>query len=142
MTGRPAAPPDRHLYRYAATVTDVYDGDTITVDLDLGLNIHHRSRRVRLWGIDTPELRGPERPAGLVARDQVRGLISGAEVVLKTHRDSTGRYGRLLAEVFYEAEGHWVNLNQHLVEAGLAEFNTYGDPFEGWASLGPWLLAE
>jgi len=28
--------PDGSLYHYRAVVTDVYDGDTVTVDLDLG----------------------------------------------------------------------------------------------------------
>lgn len=127
---------DRHLYRYAATVTNIYDGDTITVDLDLGLNIHHQDRTVRLWGINTPEVRGPQRPQGLTARDWLRNLITDTDIILRTHKDSTGRYGRLLAEIFHQDDdGQWVNINQALVDSGHAELNTYGDPFTGWATL-------
>ena len=48
-------------YLYKATVTEVYDGDTITVDIDLGLNVWLKDQTLRLLGIDTPELRGEER---------------------------------------------------------------------------------
>lgn len=128
-------PPDRHLYRYAATVTNVYDGDTITATVDLGLNLHLHDRKIRLWGINTPEVRGPQRPQGLPVADHVRSLIDGAEIIIHTHRDSTGRYGRLLAEVFHHTNDGWANLNQELVDAGMAELDTYGDPFNGWAEL-------
>lgn len=30
---------ERHLYHYRAQVTDVYDGDTCTMDIDLGMGI-------------------------------------------------------------------------------------------------------
>ena len=49
------------MYEYKATVTKVYDGDTITVDFDLGFGILIRKQKIRLLGINTPEVRGPER---------------------------------------------------------------------------------
>ena len=33
------------LYHYRAVVIDVYDGDTVTVDLDLGFHVWKRGRR-------------------------------------------------------------------------------------------------
>ena len=54
------------LYHYVADVTAVYDGDTITVDLDLGLGVWRHDQTIRLWKIDTPELHGPDRDRGLV----------------------------------------------------------------------------
>ena len=58
-----------NLYHYRATVVSVYDGDTCTVDIDLGLNTWVRGEKLRLYRINAPELRGVERPEGLKSRD-------------------------------------------------------------------------
>ena len=44
-------------YVYKAYVRSVYDGDTITVDIDVGFGITLTSQKIRLRGIDTPEVR-------------------------------------------------------------------------------------
>lgn len=110
-------------YTYFATVVSVYDGDTITADIDLGFGIKHEGQKLRLFGIDAPEVRGEERPEGLKTRDWMRGhLPEGAKVVIKTHKaDKKGKYGRWLAEIIAEIPGEgWVCLNQRLVALGLA----------------------
>lgn len=56
------------LYYYKGTVQSVYDGDTIRVDIDLGLNIVVKNEAVRLSRINAPEVRGEERERGLAAR--------------------------------------------------------------------------
>jgi micrococcal nuclease len=115
-------------YTYRATVMRIYDGDTIYVDIDLGCGVHitgadGRGEPLRLYGIDTPEIRGEERPEGLVAKDRVVELIPvGTEIVIETVLDKKGKYGRLLAVVHYEAEPDlWRSLNSQLVTEGLAE---------------------
>ena len=114
------------LYFYAAQVTEVYDGDTITVDLDLGLGIWRRDQKIRLWKIDTPEIRGSQREEGLRVRDFVRSLILDKPILLRTildkrGQDRTGKYGRLLGEVLLESQdGQVVNLNELLLEHGMA----------------------
>ena len=50
------------LYTYKARCVSVYDGDSITLDIDLGFNHWMLNQKIRLLGIDTPEIRGPERP--------------------------------------------------------------------------------
>ncbi len=50
-----------NLYHYRAVVVSVYDGDTCTVDIDLGLNTWVRGEKLRLYRINAPELRGSER---------------------------------------------------------------------------------
>jgi micrococcal nuclease len=119
-------------YTYRATVMRIYDGDTIFVDLDLGCGIHlkgtnGKGEALRLYGIDTPEIRGEERPEGLVAKDRVVELIPvGTEIVVETLLDKSGKYGRLLAVVHYEVtEGMWRSLNAQLVTEGLAEAKEY-----------------
>ena len=52
------------LYTYKANVTAVYDGDTCTVDIDLGLHTWVRNEKIRLYGINAPEIRGIECGSG------------------------------------------------------------------------------
>ncbi len=109
------------MFTYAATVTDVYDGDTITVDIDLGFGMKFTGQKIRLYGINTPEVRGPERPEGLVARDWLRERILGKQIVLTTVKDRKGKYGRYLGRVFLSGD----NINSELIDRGLAREATY-----------------
>tara|TARA_R110000782_G_scaffold270177_1_gene369807 strand:+ start:50 stop:448 length:399 start_codon:yes stop_codon:yes gene_type:complete len=121
-----AAEADRSLYGYAATVDAAYDADTLTVTIDLGLKVFVREK-VRLARIDAPEVRGIERPEGLIARDWVREHIVGQKVYLRTIRDKKGKYGRYLAEVYYW-QPPWMdlsNLSDRLVRLGLAHYQEY-----------------
>ena len=112
----------RKLYEYKARVTDVYDGDTITVNIDLGFFITIREVKLRLYGIDTPEVRGDSREDGLVARDYLRTLILDRDVIIETMKDRKGKYGRWLAIVWIQdIDGQEVNVNELLIEKGFAE---------------------
>ena len=105
------------MYEYKATVTKVYDGDTITVDFDLGFGILIRKQKIRLLGINTPEVRGPEKPQGIISRNALRQRILGKVVTIKTSKDKKGKYGRWLGEVYIEEE----NINQWLISEGYAK---------------------
>ena len=90
-------------YIYKARVVSVYDGDTITVDIDLGLSTWLHGSSIRLFGIDTPELRGEERSAGLAARDHLRSLLpANTPIILRTIKDHTEKYGRYLGIIHFE----------------------------------------
>ena len=104
------------MYEYKAKVTKVYDGDTITVDFHLGFGIIIKSQKIRLLGINTPEVRGESKPEGIISRDALRARILGKIVTIKTHKDKKGKYGRWLGEVFMEEE----NINQWLLAEGYA----------------------
>jgi len=108
-------------YVYRAHVAEVYDGDTITVDIDLGFGIWMKDQTIRLYGIDTPELRKEEREQGLKVRNYVRDLILGKDVVIESYKGKKGKYGRWLAVVFYDTNSGQKNLNQELLEKGLAK---------------------
>jgi micrococcal nuclease len=120
---------DSELYTYKAYVISVYDGDSITVETDLGFGIKTK-QKIRLSLIDTPELRGEEREAGLVARDALREKILNKNIYIKTEKDKTGKYGRYLATIYIsepflsESEGHsnFVNVNKWLIENKYAEY--------------------
>lgn len=104
------------MYNYKAHIKDVYDGDTVTAVVDLGF-LHYQEMKLRLYGIDTPEMRGEEREQGIVVRDIVRGLILGKEVEIHTKKDKQGKYGRYLATIILDG----LNINEWLVENGHAE---------------------
>ena len=113
------------LYHYVAHVTAVYDGDTVTVDLDLGLGIWHHDQTIRLWRINTPEVKGPERARGLVVRDFVRTLVLDKPILLRTildkrGQDRTEKFGRLLGEILVEGDdGELLNVNELLLAQGM-----------------------
>ncbi len=109
------------LYFYKAYVEKVYDGDTITCTIDFGFNLSMKKQKIRLYGINTPELRGAERAAGLVARDQLRDQILHKNVLIKTFKDKKGKYGRYLATIFLDS----VNINEWLVQNGYAVVSNY-----------------
>ena len=62
-------------YIYSAEVIKVYDWDTITVNIDLWFNNIWKDQTIRLYGIDTPELRGKEKELWKLVRDFVRRII-------------------------------------------------------------------
>ncbi len=113
-------------YFYSAIVRDVYDGDTCTVDIDLGLGAWLHGEKLRLNRIDTPELRGADRPRGLVARDFLRELIDGKTIIIETFKDKREKYGRYLAEIWLvDANNKWKNINDLLVSSGNAVYREY-----------------
>jgi micrococcal nuclease len=95
---------EESLYIYKAYVTDVYDGDTITCIIDCGFNLGIQKTKIRLYGINTPELRGEDRDIGLFVRDELRKKILHKHVFLKTIKDKTGKYGRFLGKIYVEKE--------------------------------------
>ena len=109
-------------YTYKARVIKVIDGDTIDVDLDVGLHITIR-KRLRLLDIDAYEKRGEERELGLKATARMEELVThAAEVMVTTVMDTTGKYGRLLATVWARTllDEEFVNVNQLMITEGHA----------------------
>ena len=104
------------LYTYKATCTRVYDGDSVTLDIQLGFNMAMLNQKIRLFGINTPEIRGTERPQGLIAAARLSGLIEGKEVYLRSHFDRSGKYGRWLGTIYLDD----TNINKLMLQEGLA----------------------
>jgi micrococcal nuclease len=106
----------------------VIDGDTVAGHLDLGLDMWLHNQRFRLYGIDTPELRGKSRQAGLESRNRLISLIeehsrSGYVLSIRTHKRKNGSFqdsfGRYLIDIF--TRDHADTLNAILVREGLAK---------------------
>ena len=89
------------LYFYRAHVERIVDGDTIDIQLDLGMSIFRRER-VRLWGVDAPEMRfnaGKEARRYLVNLATEKGWLVNP-VYVRTIKDETDKYGRYLAIIY------------------------------------------
>jgi micrococcal nuclease len=92
-------------YEYHAKVTQVVDGDTIVVDIDLGFNVVLSNQSVRLLGVDTPESRTSdkiEKVFGLASKDYTKSFVENSkkEVIIRTYKDdSSEKFGRLLGEI-------------------------------------------
>lgn len=114
------------LYNYRAKVVSVYDGDTIRVDIDLGLKTWIHRETLRLSRINAPEVRGVERPEGIAARDFLREKILNEDIIIETLKDEKGKYGRYLAEIWLkEQTEEYININDLLVEEGHAVYKEY-----------------
>ena len=87
------------MYQYKAKVTKVVDGDTVYVEADLGFFIKTHLK-LRLAGINAPEIRGEERPKGLEATEYLKKLLGDREVIIETEK--TGKYGRWIAKIYLE----------------------------------------
>lgn len=108
------------LYTYRAFVRKVYDGDTVTLDIDLGFDVVLREQKVRLLRINAPEVRGESREAGIASRDALRKRAANKWVVLRTERDKREKFGRWLGEVWLEDEciNDWMLTEGHAVPYG------------------------
>jgi micrococcal nuclease len=101
---------------YDAYVVSVYDGDTITADIDLGFGIIMKNQKIRLYGIDAPELKGLEKLSCQTSKIWLAEKILNKKIVVKTTQDKKEKYGRWLGEIFLNDE----NINERMVNEGLA----------------------
>lgn len=104
------------LYWYRALVTNIVDGDTIDVSIDLGLRVSINSRRIRLYGINAPELRQPTLSEGQRSKAWLIRQLLAKQVTLRTIKDGDDKFGRLLGDVWMGT----TNINRRMVELGLA----------------------
>lgn len=128
------------MYQYQAVIRKVIDGDTVEIDIDLGLSIWVHGEHVRLYGIDTPEVFGvkagsPEWVAGTKASEFVKSVLhAGDIIIIETIKDQKGKYGRYLVVVYAKIDqsifagltnirsiGEFVCINDVLIANGLAK---------------------
>ena len=65
-------------YEYHAKVTEVVDGDTVVIDIDLGFDVVFINQKVRLLGVDTPESRTSdktEKVFGQASKDYAKKFV-------------------------------------------------------------------
>ena len=117
------------MYKYKAKLIKVIDGDTIDAMIDLGFSMWVK-KRIRLAGIDTPEIRTrdqEEKKRGFLAKARLTKVLesNGNEFLLISH--GVGKYGRCLGELriaknYIRSEKyHGKVINEMLVKEGLAK---------------------
>lgn len=102
-------------------VERVVDGDTIFLS---------DGRRIRLLGINTPEVSGRNKSAeagGDRAKEWLQQAVDGKKVSLQFDVEKADKYQRTLAYVFTDSKRH---INLELVERGLATVNIYPPNFK------------
>ena len=106
---------------YSAKLVRVVDGDTADAMIDLGFNVWHKMR-IRFYGVDAWESRTrnlEEKKKGLAAKAYVKDLLENSDdgkFSIISH--GTGKYGRVLGELF--VKGHDTSVNELLKEHGNA----------------------
>ena len=115
------------MYTYTAQLQRVIDGDTVDVVIDLGFSITYKCR-IRLKGINAPESRTrdlKEKAKGLAAKKRLEELLDAEELIIRTHLDKTGKYGRILGKI-YTGCNPWLSgddevcVNDVMIEEGHA----------------------
>ena len=89
--------------KYQLALNRVVDGDTIDADIILGFGVVLQNRRIRLAGVDTPEVRtrdDEEKEFGLRAKAfVVNWCASERELLLVIKGDEYDKFGRILGDV-------------------------------------------
>lgn len=112
------------MWTYLAKIERIIDGDTVDVSIDLGFKTYTK-QRLRLARIDAPEMFGvkhssEEYESGKKAKAYLESLIPpGTMVTIKSEK--TGKFGRYIAEIQVDE----VNVNDHMVKKGYAEYEDY-----------------
>ena len=110
------------MYEYKVTIDRIIDGDTVDVDINLGFGVLLAKKRVRLYGIDTPESRTRN------LEEKSRGLLSkrflslqcpvGSSAKLISH--DIGKFGRILGELFEYNTNNEVSINQVMCDEAVS----------------------
>jgi micrococcal nuclease len=106
-------------FHYRALIRSVHDGDTCTLDIDLGFNLWLRNQSCRLLGINAPELPGVE---GVAARAWLRERLPlDGYVYVVTDLDRDEKYGRTLVTLYTDSRFRPPSLNALMVKQGYAK---------------------
>lgn len=106
-------------YVYDAKIVRVIDGDTFDFEIDLGFSIHVKER-LRLYGVNTPEIKSAERSEGLKVKKYVTGLILNKTFEILVYKK--GKYGRYVADLMLTKKER---LSVHLYKKKMAKRITY-----------------
>ncbi len=114
------------LWHYRGTVKRVIDGDTLIVNLDLGLRVFTEVS-LRIAGIDTPEINKgtlDERAAGKEARRYLAAvLLPNTTVFVRTHKDKQ-TFNRYVADILIPGyNGEMIDVATEMVTSGHAQWS-------------------
>ncbi len=115
------------MYTYYTKVSNIVDGDTVDVFVDLGFKVW-RQERMRLVGVDTAE---KNTPYGKATKEYLTKLLVDKTVKLEVFKPD--KYGRYLAKIYINSEK---SINDQMVEKGMAK------GYMGDSKVGLWTEAE
>ena len=108
------------MHEYRCKIVKIIDGDTVYVDIDLGFGVWLHKERIRMYGIDTPESRTrdlEEKKYGLAAKEFLTNMLDDdGGIVLKTHKDGKGKFGRILGELWRTTDFADQSINEYMIE--------------------------
>ncbi len=116
------------MYEYIIKLNRVIDGDTIVADVDLGFGVWLKDQYIRLYGVDTPELKSKDkahRAAGLLAKTKLTEFLSSAQglsIKSENFEPEDDKYGRILGTIITD---RGENVNHYLLN------NKYGVEYSG-----------
>ena len=119
-------------------IVKIVDGDTIDCWIDLGFKVKFKSR-VRYMGLDTWESRTrdlEEKAKGLISKARNKELLE--QGVFKLRSFGTGKYGRVLGEVFVSPDF----VGEHIQECISNPENKIDLSSDGWVSVNDILMEE
>ncbi len=105
------------MEKYEAEILRIIDGDTYDVLVNLGWGVLMR-HRVRLRGIDTPEMNTQE---GKDAKAFAEEILLDQRIYLTNVAKRTDKYGRTVAKIWLVDEGR--DITEYLLTEG------YGVPY-------------
>lgn len=117
-------------WTFTATLKRVVDADTVDLIIDQGFG-DTTTRRIRLAGIDAPELVGANRDSGRAAAHALRAMLSNREVTVVTQKDKVDGFTRYIGTLWVtriaatDPDGanpvyETVNVNEYLLSQGYA----------------------
>jgi len=104
-------PSETESLRCEVVKGSIYDGDTFRVNCD------GRERKIRLCGIDAPEIK---QPLGIESRNYLRSLFAKAKgqvIVIEMERD---KYGRTVAEILFDTPEGEQSVQEEMLRGGMA----------------------
>ena len=105
------------MYEYSATIVHVIDGDGCWVEAQLGFYMTVRMP-LRILGVNAPEIVGPDRGNGLLAKAFLETILPvGCAVTIKTAKPKD-KFGRWLGSITL-SDGR--DVGTILVESGHAK---------------------
>ena len=99
-------------------VISIYDGDTLRVNIDSFPDIVGKNIRIRIKGIDAPEIKGKcqkEIDLAIMARDYLRNAINQSSQI-ELRNIERGKYFRIVGELYIDGE----NISKSLIKEKLA----------------------
>ncbi len=107
------------LYHYRGELVRALDGDTIEVNVSLGMHLYH-IMHLRIAGINAPEVRGDELGAGVIAALALTDLLKDRQLYIRTHKDGRS-FARFVGDVFVSDDtGELIDVAARMVVDGYA----------------------